>query len=180
MNKKIGLALCLIFVIPIAGYLTVNEWKSDSSELDQSDEKTYHSPGYEKQMESEVFVILNQERESRGIHSLERNAILDSVAEAHSQDMAKKDYFNHINLDGQTPMDRVDETGKICKYVGENLAYNSHESFTAQERMEGLMNSPSHRDNILDTDYVQVGLAVEKGEDSFYLTQVFCGLFKET
>ena len=155
--------------------MTVNEWKSDSNELDQSDEKTYDSPGFEKRMEYEVFVILNQERESRGIHPLTRNAILDSVAEAHSQDMAEKDYFEHTNLENETPRDRVDKTHKVCRHVGENLAFTIDPSFGPKDRMEGLMNSPGHRDNILRTIFDQVGLAVEKGEESYYLTQVFCG-----
>ena len=155
--------------------MTVNEWKSDSNELDQSDEKIYDSPGYEKQMEYEVFVILNQERESRGLDPLERNAILDSVAEAHSQDMIEKDYFDHINLENETPRDRLDKTNKRCDYLGENLGHHKHSLFSSEVIMEALMDSPSHKRAILRDFYDQVGLSIEKGETEYYLTQVFCG-----
>lgn len=132
-------------------------------------------PGqFESQMESKIFILLNQERESRGLLPLERDLILDGVAEGHSKDMAENDFFDHLNLKNETAGDRLDKANKSCIFYGENLAYATHYTFTAKDRMNALMASPSHREVILDDVFEQVGLSVEKGETNYYLTQVFC------
>lgn len=167
-GRKILIAFLVISIVP----LTVSAFELLHK---GSQEPRYLSPDFESEMESEIFDLINHERNMRLVESLERDPTLDLVAEMHSKDMAKKHYFSHFDFLGHGVRDRLERTDKFCVFLGENLAYNSHKLFDSKERMDGLMNSPSHRDGILNPQYLEVGISVEKGLENFYLTQVFCG-----
>ena len=171
-GRKILIALLIILTIPLA--VSASELIHKSL-LEALEAKRYLSPDFESEMESEIFDLINHERNIRLLESLERDPTLDLVAEMHSKDMAKKHYFSHFDFLGHGVRDRLERTDKFCVFLGENLAYNSHKLFGSEERMDGLMNSPSHRGGILNPQYLEVGLSVEKGLENFYLTQVFCG-----
>ncbi|WP_051171600.1 CAP domain-containing protein [Sporomusa ovata] len=81
-------------------------------------------------------------------------------------------YFNHTNLQGQSPFDRLKANGITYRSAGENIGYN----YSVKKLEEAWMNSPGHRANILNTSYTHVGLGLYPGENgSLYGVQVFAG-----
>ncbi len=80
--------------------------------------------------------------------------------------MATKDYFSHTSLDGSSMSDRIDRQGYAWRRLAENIAagYPSPEAV-----VEGWMNSPGHRANILNCDLTEIGV----GHYQRYWTQNF-------
>ncbi|OGZ62595.1 MAG: hypothetical protein A2812_03015 [Candidatus Staskawiczbacteria bacterium RIFCSPHIGHO2_01_FULL_36_16] len=104
--------------------------------------------------------MLNETRESFGLYSLAESQSLDQAAEMKAEDMVQKQYFSHVSPQGLTPWHWFLQSGYNYKYAGENLAigfYDSKEAFNA------WLNSPSHRENILNKNYKEVGTAVLDG-----------------
>jgi uncharacterized protein YkwD len=85
---------------------------------------------------------------------------LDSVAYGHATDMAQHNYFEHQDLSGQSPADRVRAVGFSEKLVGENIAYGPE---TVDEVVQGWLNSPDHCENIMDPRFAEMGLAFASG-----------------
>lgn len=79
--------------------------------------------------------------------------------------MIEYGYFGHISATDGTPARRANRAGVRFARLGENLAGNS--DLADAHRM--LMNSPTHRANILDPDFQRVGLAVVKGGPYGYM-----------
>jgi uncharacterized protein YkwD len=79
--------------------------------------------------------------------------------------MACNNYFSHTGLDGSTIGERAERQGYDWSYVGENIAagYSSPESL-----VQGWMNSPGHKANILGADYTEIGIGYAFGADSDY------------
>jgi hypothetical protein len=85
---------------------------------------------------------------------------LDSVAYGHATDMAEHNYFEHEDLAGHTPADRVRAVGYREKLVGENIAFGPR---TADEVVQGWLDSPGHCENIMDPRFAQMGIAYAAG-----------------
>jgi hypothetical protein len=85
---------------------------------------------------------------------------LDGVAYGHAADMAEHDYFEHEDLSGHTPADRVRAVGYREKLVGENIAFGPR---TADEVVQGWLDSPGHCENIMDPRFAQMGIAYAAG-----------------
>jgi uncharacterized protein YkwD len=94
---------------------------------------------------------------------LRESATLDGVAREHALDMARHDYFEHVDLSGHTPADRVRAIGYREKLVGENIAYGPS---SAQEVVAGWLHSPGHCANIMEPRFVEMGLAQASGHGS--------------
>jgi uncharacterized protein YkwD len=91
---------------------------------------------------------------------LQRSGTLDSVASQHAVDMARHDYFEHVDLSGRSPADRVRASGYRGILVGENIAYGPA---SADEAVTGWLQSTGHCENIMDPRFVEMGLAVAPG-----------------
>ncbi|MDT0302096.1 CAP domain-containing protein [Streptomonospora wellingtoniae] len=102
----------------------------------------------------QVVSIANEERADAGCGPLQVDPRLTAASEGHSQDMSERDYMAHENPDGEGPAERAEEAG-YGSWSGENVAagYTS-----AASVMEGWMNSPGHRANILNCDNTEVGV----------------------
>ena len=85
---------------------------------------------------------------------------LDGVAFGHASDMAVHNYFEHEDLSGHTPADRVRAVGYREKLVGENIAFGPR---TAEEVVQGWLDSPGHCENIMDPRFAQMGIAYAAG-----------------
>jgi uncharacterized protein YkwD len=94
---------------------------------------------------------------------LQLSATLDGVAAEHASDMARHDYFEHVDLAGHSPADRLRATGYRERLVGENIAYGPA---SADEVMDGWLHSPDHCENIMDPRFVEMGLAQAPGQGS--------------
>ena len=91
------------------------------------------------------------------------SGILNDVALGHAADMARHDYFEHDDLSGHTPADRVRAVGYAEKLVGENIAYGPE---SADEVVKGWLDSPGHCENIMDPRFAEMGIAYSPGHAS--------------
>jgi uncharacterized protein YkwD len=85
---------------------------------------------------------------------------LGGVALGHASDMAVHNYFEHQDLGGHTPADRVRAVGYREKLVGENIAFGPR---TAEEVVQGWLDSPAHCENIMDPRFAEMGIAYAPG-----------------
>ena len=88
---------------------------------------------------------------------------LADVAFGHASDMATHDYFEHEDLAGHSPADRVRAVGYREKLVGENIAYGPK---SADEVVQGWLDSPGHCENIMDPRFAEMGIAYAPGHAS--------------
>jgi uncharacterized protein YkwD len=88
---------------------------------------------------------------------------LGSVAFGHAADMAKHDYFEHQDLSGHSPADRVRAVGYREKLVGENIAYGPK---SPEEVVQGWLESPGHCENIMNPRFAEMGIAYAAGQSS--------------
>ena len=130
------------------------------------------------------------------------DARLNRIAAAHSQDMGVNGYFSHTNLTGQSPSERGEAVGYLCRkdygsYYTVGIAENIHQAWTygsystlagvivdrdyfsleelAQSIVQDWMDSPGHRENILEKGYDREGIGVFVTDDEeVYTTQNFC------
>jgi uncharacterized protein YkwD len=91
------------------------------------------------------------------------SATLAGVALGHASDMAEHDYFEHQDLGGHTPADRVRAVGYREKLVGENIAYGPQ---SADEVVRGWLDSPGHCENIMDPRFAEMGVGFAAGQVS--------------
>lgn len=85
---------------------------------------------------------------------------LGQIARGHARDMAKHAYFEHEDLSGRTPADRVRAAGYDEQVVGENIAFGPT---SAEEVVRGWLHSPGHCANIMDPRFAQMGIAYAFG-----------------
>ena len=121
-----------------------------------------------------IVDITNETRESEDLNILTRNATLDFAAQAKAEHMAEYEYFAHNSPDGITPWHWFDQVGYSYSSAGENLAVHFTDS---QELVDAWMESPGHRENILDDQYTEIGIGTAKGEykgfPTIFVVQMF-------
>ena len=96
----------------------------------------------------------NQERQRHDRDPLTHNDQLAAAARAKAEDMAQRNYWSHTTPEGEEPWIFIDEAGYQYQKAGENLAYGF---LSSTQTVNGWMNSPSHRENILDPVFEEVG-----------------------
>lgn len=87
------------------------------------------------------------------------------AARLHAQDMADKNYFEHDSLDGRSFVDRIEATAYDGYPGGENIAMGFR---TPQDVLQGWLNSPGHCANLMDNDFVDMGLGFASRTDAGY------------
>jgi len=107
-----------------------------------------------------IISEINKIRVSHGLDPLAENPKLDIAALLKAQDMIERDYFNHYSPEGKAPWDWISSAKYNYKYAGENLALNF---FNDQETVQAWLNSPTHKDNILNPNYKDTGVAILSG-----------------
>jgi uncharacterized protein YkwD len=110
---------------------------------------------------AKVVALHNEERAKEKLNSLEISPKLTKAAQRHAEDMAKRQEMSHKGSDGTMPADRIKEAGYVYRRSGENVAYGR---YTPEKLMQGWMDSPTHRKNILGS-YSQIGVACAIAED---------------
>ena len=119
-------------------------------------------------MERRVVELANQERAASGCdRALVVDDRLAEAAQGHSTDMSDRDYFSHTSPEGETFADRIIEAGYPSP-AAENIARGQR---SAEQVMEAWMNSDGHRRNILNCEYVAIGVGLDT--DGWYWTQDF-------
>ena len=107
-----------------------------------------------------VIDLTNQERAKKGLQPLVENEALGNAAAAKGANMLAEDYWAHFAPSGKSPWDFILASGYRFTYAGENLAKNF---YTSPDVVTAWMNSPTHRDNLLNANYKDVGIAVVEG-----------------
>jgi uncharacterized protein YkwD len=104
---------------------------------------------------TQVIDLVNKERAAAGCPALVPNAALMQIAQAHSQDMASNDFFEHDGSDGRTPFQRMLDAGYRFRRAAENVAAGVD---SPADAVKLWMNSPGHRANILDCGLRETGV----------------------
>lgn len=121
--------------------------------------------------EQQVVNLVNKERAAAGLPALTVNATLSKVAEAKAADMRDNHYFDHQSPTYGSPFDMMRQFGVSYTSAGENIAKGQR---TPEEVMNGWMNSPGHRANILNSNYTQIGVGyVTDSNGTGYWVQEF-------
>lgn len=122
----------------------------------------------------DVLQDTNQEREKLGLEPLVLNEELNQAALTKAQDMFNEQYWAHVSPDGKEPWDFIKGAGYVYKYAGENLARDFDNS---GEMVVAWMNSPTHRENIINPNFTQMGLAVVNGKLKGFNTTLVVQMF---
>jgi hypothetical protein len=109
---------------------------------------------------SQVISLTNAERARSGLAPLTVNSKLTSAALSKGQDMFNDQYWAHIAPDGKEPWSFIGESGYSYRVAGENLARDFSNS---TDMMGAWMRSPTHKANIVNTRYQEIGIAVIDG-----------------
>ena len=141
------------------------------------------------QMEEEVFALTNQRRAQGAVCGgqsyppagpLTPDTVLRAAAREHSRDMGARNYFEHVSLDGRSPIDRMHAAGWAGRTGGENI-YGGHKDgapLSAAEVVAGWMESPGHCTNVMNARYKTLGVgfaAAPRSRLGNYWTQDFGG-----
>ena len=111
--------------------------------------------------EGVVAFTNNQRSKNGGLDALHVNKQLNAAAEGKIDDMFAKQYFEHESPDGKTPANIIKAQGYEYIVVGENLALGNF--LNDEALVQAWMDSPGHRANILNSKFVEIGVAVRKG-----------------
>ncbi|HIB67209.1 MAG TPA: CAP domain-containing protein [Phycisphaerales bacterium] len=129
--------------------------------------------------EAEVLRLTNENRRRRGLEDVAVHGSLQQAAEGHSQEMLKLGYFSHTSpVKGRSqPGDRVRLAGADPLMVSENIFQCTGHDPTGAAKLtvQEWMDSPGHRQNILDPQATHVGIGYAKEGRIIVVTQVFGG-----
>jgi len=119
---------------------------------------------------AQVVALVNKERADAGCDPLTEDAQLEKAAQDHSDDMAARNFFDHVNPDGADPGQRITAAGYQWSTYGENIAQGQQ---TPEAVMDSWMNSPGHRANILNCSFKDIGMGIHNGSGGPWWTQDF-------
>ena len=135
-----------------------------------------------------ILCLVNRERAAQGERLLAPNTRLQHAAQAHTDSMAYRDYFEHVGPRGDTPLSRIRAAGylyssQVSYEVGENIGWGTLWEGTPEAVVAAWMASPGHRANILDARFRSTGIGVSthpptalaRGQAGAIYTQDFGG-----
>ena len=108
-----------------------------------------------------------------GANPVRLSATLSEVARQHALDMARHHYFDHQDLSGRSPADRVKAAGYREQRVAENIAYGT---LSTEDAIAGWLNSPGHCENLMEPRFKEMGIAFAPGSGEhreLYWVQLF-------
>lgn len=108
----------------------------------------------------QIIDYTNQERTKANLPPLMENAELKEAARTKALNMFSENYWAHFAPSGKTPWDFITDSGYRFSYAGENLAKNFTSS---KDVVSAWMNSSTHKENLLNPKYKEIGIAVEDG-----------------
>lgn len=121
-------------------------------------------------IQQELLSLVNAEREQVGADPLVMNEQLNQAARREAIDIARQRRLSHVGSDGSTVRTRIEDTGYLWSAIGENIAMGQ----TSPEAvMAAWMRSEGHRQNILNPEFSELGLANVEAEGYKYWVQVF-------
>lgn len=109
--------------------------------------------------EQQMLNLINQARAQNSVAPLQADMQVTNVARIKAQDMIDNNYFSHYSPKYGSPFDMLKAFGINYVEAGENIAGNQ----TVQNAENALMNSPGHRQNILNPAYTHIGIGIKSG-----------------
>jgi hypothetical protein len=116
-----------------------------------------------------LAALLGKTRKRAGLGRLERDPRLDRIAGQHCRQMVELGFFGHRSPDGGLLGDRLRAAGLTPAKSAENIA----RSRSVTRVHHNLMESPSHRLNIVDSEFTHFGLGVTRDGDDVVVTEIF-------
>jgi len=134
---------------------------------------------YIENLNKQVIEITNSKRLENKLPQLKENKLLNLAAESRIKDMFDNNYWDHVSPDGRKPWDFIKTVGYEYSYAGENLA----KGFTnANSVINAWMGSPTHRENLLNSNYEEIGVAAHSGilngRNTTIIVQLFASPFE--
>jgi uncharacterized protein YkwD len=128
-----------------------------------------------KSMSQETLAYFtNKTRIENNLPALQDNFDLQSAAQKKAEDMAEKNYFDHTSPEGKEFWYWIKQETSRYSFVGENLAINFVDP---QETVEAWMDSKLHRENILNSEFQEIGIGTAKGEykgkTAIYVVEIY-------
>lgn len=124
--------------------------------------------------DQELLILINEKRLENGLEPLKLNSELTKAAQSKADHMFQNNYWAHFAPDKTSPWKFILESGYDYIYAGENLAKGFVNS---KDAVDAWMNSPTHRDNILSSQYEDVGFAIVEGnlqgEETVLIVELF-------
>lgn len=128
--------------------------------ISSADRFVLRSDQYAAVIASVLVDLANTDRTSQDLPALTIDAQLTKAAQLKANDMAQYSYFAHVSPTGVDPWHWFSQAGYKFDYAGENLAVDFSDSDAVNT---AWMNSPTHRENILDPHYTEIGIATAEG-----------------
>ncbi|MGI8553537.1 MAG: CAP domain-containing protein [Dehalococcoidia bacterium] len=123
--------------------------------------------------EVRLALAINDVRAENGLWGLQLDPILEDVARARSVDQVSRRHISHVTPEGVTIFDLLDEAGITFVSAGENIAESTGID-PVQQAIDGFLQSPAHRANLLSASYDHVGVGAAETPDGItVLTVVF-------
>jgi uncharacterized protein YkwD len=115
-----------------------------------------------------TICLVNRERTSRGLKPLALQGQLSDASLGFSALMVREQFFSHVAPDGTDMVDRLSRAGYIRDNlsgwnVGENIGWGTGSYATPAEMVKAWMDSPGHRENILNKEFREIGIGVIVG-----------------
>ncbi|RMG88091.1 MAG: CAP domain-containing protein, partial [Chloroflexi bacterium] len=118
-----------------------------------------------------ILNLLNADRNAAGLHSLTMNTQLVAAAQRHSNDMANGDFLSHTGSDGSEFWERIADTGYNMTSGAENILFRW--DLSAAGAYQQWWNSPGHYNNMMNANYVEIGIAwAQAASGKYYYTMV--------
>ncbi len=114
-----------------------------------------------------TLCLLNAERTARGLVALTEQQQLTQSSVAFSALMVEQHFFAHVSPDGGTLTSRLGASGYLARpggwTVGENIAWGESYLASPAKIVQAWMDSPPHRENVLSTEFEEIGLGIVTG-----------------
>lgn len=121
-----------------------------------------------------IVDLTNEERGQQSLQSLRHNSVLDAAAKLKAEHMAEYEYFAHFSPDNVSPWHWYGQVGYQYVHAGENLAIHFSDS---DEVVQAWMESPTHRANIMNGQFAEIGIGTARGSYQGYPTTYVVQLF---
>ncbi len=117
--------------------------------------------GYAAQISpTDIVRLTNEQRQANGLGLLNLDEQLSAAAAKKAADMIARGYWAHVSLEGTQPWSFITDSGYQYRHAGENLARDFSETTAI---VKAWMDSPTHRENLLNSRYQDIGIAVIDG-----------------
>jgi uncharacterized protein YkwD len=138
---------------------------------------TSSAPIATAQLEQDLLAAHNAARAAANVPPMQMDPKLVTIARARAQDMATRSYFSHTSPGGDTAFSLLGQAAYAYTIAAENIARNNYpDAQSVGVSMDGFLNSPSHKENIVDARFKNVGIGVATAADGMkYIAVIFAG-----